>query len=248
MLTRNFINAKVRDEPETESLDEERNLRRRDDDLTSKVLPLIKRSGKYGGVMLWSKYYDDQSRCYSAYEFILFGDPELGPLQSGFPAAGTRPEEKKSELRDLVGKNLHVLSQIEGIDLDMYKDTVLPRILEQQVVELQLPSLFNNFDPHAAAANLPSSVQAYLAGLTFALAAPPCSTPVLASILGSSYWRQSTSNIHNLAILLLFFLPLHLQEHCRSFISSSRLQINNCYRDLKASNALLRREDESKGF
>ncbi|KAK9112017.1 hypothetical protein Scep_019536 [Stephania cephalantha] len=52
------------------------------------------------------------------------------------------------------------------------------------VVELQLPSLFNNFDPHAAAANLPSSVQAYLAGLTFALAASPCSTPVLASILG----------------------------------------------------------------
>ncbi|KAK9153654.1 hypothetical protein Sjap_001134 [Stephania japonica] len=31
------------------------------DDLTSKVLPLIKGSGKYGGVMLWSKYYDDQS-------------------------------------------------------------------------------------------------------------------------------------------------------------------------------------------
>ncbi|KAK9092370.1 hypothetical protein Syun_027281 [Stephania yunnanensis] len=53
-----------------------------------------------------------------------------------------------------------------------------------EVVELQLPSLFNNFDPRAAAANLPSSVQAYLAGLTFALAASPCSTPVLASILG----------------------------------------------------------------
>ncbi|KAK9121773.1 hypothetical protein Syun_019390 [Stephania yunnanensis] len=52
------------------------------------------------------------------------------------------------------------------------------------VVELQLPSLFNNFDPHIAAANLPSCVQAYLAGLTFALAASPCSTHVLASILG----------------------------------------------------------------
>lgn len=31
-------------------------------DLTSKVLPAIKRSAKYGGVMLWSKYYDDQTR------------------------------------------------------------------------------------------------------------------------------------------------------------------------------------------
>ncbi|XP_031104642.1 cytochrome c-type biogenesis ccda-like chloroplastic protein isoform X1 [Ipomoea triloba] len=53
-----------------------------------------------------------------------------------------------------------------------------------EVIELQLPSFFNNFDPREAAASLPSSVQAYLAGLTFALAASPCSTPVLASILG----------------------------------------------------------------
>lgn len=30
-------------------------------DLTSKVLPAIKGSSKYGGVMLWSRYYDDQS-------------------------------------------------------------------------------------------------------------------------------------------------------------------------------------------
>ncbi|KAL9366448.1 hypothetical protein Peur_037647 [Populus x canadensis] len=53
-----------------------------------------------------------------------------------------------------------------------------------EIIELQLPSFFNNFDPRAAAANFPSSVQAYLAGLTFALAASPCSTPVLATLLG----------------------------------------------------------------
>ncbi|KAL0399345.1 UNVERIFIED_CONTAM: Cytochrome c-type biogenesis ccda-like chloroplastic protein [Sesamum radiatum] len=53
-----------------------------------------------------------------------------------------------------------------------------------QVIELQLPSFFDNFDPRAAAANFPSSIQAYLAGLTFALAASPCSTPVLATLLG----------------------------------------------------------------
>lgn len=53
-----------------------------------------------------------------------------------------------------------------------------------EVIELQLPSFFNNFDARSAAANFPSSVQAYLAGLTFALAASPCSTPVLATLLG----------------------------------------------------------------
>ncbi|MQL72425.1 hypothetical protein Taro_004728 [Colocasia esculenta] len=53
-----------------------------------------------------------------------------------------------------------------------------------QIIELQLPSFFSDFDARAAAANFPSSVQAYLAGLTFALAASPCSTPVLASLLG----------------------------------------------------------------
>lgn len=30
-----------------------------------------------------------------------------------------------------VGKNLHVLSQLEGVGLEMYKDVVLPRVLEQ---------------------------------------------------------------------------------------------------------------------
>ncbi|XP_042479965.1 acidic endochitinase-like [Macadamia integrifolia] len=29
--------------------------------LNSKVLPVIKTSAKYGGVILWNKYYDDQS-------------------------------------------------------------------------------------------------------------------------------------------------------------------------------------------
>ncbi|XP_047341484.1 cytochrome c-type biogenesis ccda-like chloroplastic protein 2 [Impatiens glandulifera] len=53
-----------------------------------------------------------------------------------------------------------------------------------EVIELQLPSFFNNFDPRASAASLPTSVQAYLAGLAFALAASPCSTPVLATLLG----------------------------------------------------------------
>ncbi|KAL7165356.1 hypothetical protein ACSBR2_041116 [Camellia fascicularis] len=53
-----------------------------------------------------------------------------------------------------------------------------------EIIELQLPSFFNNFDPRATAANFPSGVQAYLAGLTFTLAASPCSTPILETLLG----------------------------------------------------------------
>ncbi|KAK9145267.1 hypothetical protein Sjap_005170 [Stephania japonica] len=34
--------------------------------LNSQVLPVIKSSSKYGGVMLWNKYFDDQTRYSSA--------------------------------------------------------------------------------------------------------------------------------------------------------------------------------------
>ncbi|KAF7130372.1 hypothetical protein RHSIM_Rhsim10G0209100 [Rhododendron simsii] len=81
-------------------------------------------------MVLW--YY---SGCQS---FILFADLELriaiglSGLQ-GPAREKERREKERSELRDLVGKNLHVLSQIEGVDLDMYRETVLPRVLEQVV-------------------------------------------------------------------------------------------------------------------
>jgi vacuolar protein sorting-associated protein 35 len=42
-----------------------------------------------------------------------------------------KKDKERNELRDLVGKNLHVLSQIDGVDLEMYKETVLPSVLEQ---------------------------------------------------------------------------------------------------------------------
>ncbi|KAI8026450.1 hypothetical protein LOK49_LG02G02898 [Camellia lanceoleosa] len=66
-----------------------------------------------------------------------------------------------------------------GVDVN-HKD----EIYDGKIIKLQLPSFFNNFDPRVAAANFPSGVQAYLAGLTFALVASPCSTPVLATLLG----------------------------------------------------------------
>ncbi|XP_059661559.1 cytochrome c-type biogenesis ccda-like chloroplastic protein [Cornus florida] len=71
-----------------------------------------------------------------------------------------------------------------------------------EIIELQLPSFFDNFDPRAAAANFPSSVQAYLAGLTFALAASPCSTPVLATLL--AYVATSKDPIIGGSLLLTY--------------------------------------------
>lgn len=48
------------------------------------------------------------------------------------------------------------------------------------MVSLPLPSLMLD----VRAARLPAPLTAYLAGATFALAASPCSSPVLASLLG----------------------------------------------------------------
>lgn len=44
-----------------------------------------------------------------------------------------------SELFRQVGKNLHVLGQIEGVDLEIYKDIVLPRVLEQVLLTSFFP-------------------------------------------------------------------------------------------------------------
>ncbi|XP_042387089.1 vacuolar protein sorting-associated protein 35B-like [Zingiber officinale] len=73
-----------------------------------------------------------------AIEFVLQNFTEMNKLWVRMQYQGPIGEKEKrakgrSELRDLVGKNLHVLSQLEGVDLDMYKDSVLPRILEQVV-------------------------------------------------------------------------------------------------------------------
>jgi len=71
-----------------------------------------------------------------------------------------------------------------------------------EIIELQLPSFFGNFDARKAAASLPSSAQAYLAGLTFALAASPCSTPVLASLL--AYVASSQDPLVGGSLLLAY--------------------------------------------
>ncbi|CAK9156977.1 unnamed protein product [Ilex paraguariensis] len=85
-----------------------------------------------------SEYEGDADTVMDAVEFVLQNFTEMNKLwvrmqHQGAAREKERREKERSELRDLVGKNLHVLSQIEGIDLDMYRDLVLPRVLEQVV-------------------------------------------------------------------------------------------------------------------
>eukprot|EP00262_Sarcandra_glabra_P014219 TRINITY_DN40_c3_g1_i2.p1 TRINITY_DN40_c3_g1~~TRINITY_DN40_c3_g1_i2.p1 ORF type:complete len:768 (+),score=152.45 TRINITY_DN40_c3_g1_i2:216-2306(+) len=85
-----------------------------------------------------SEYEGDADTVMDAVEFVLQNFTEMNKLWVRMQHQGPvrekeKREKERSELRDLVGKNLHVLSQIEGVDLDMYKDTVLPRVLEQVV-------------------------------------------------------------------------------------------------------------------
>nr|CAN77886.1 hypothetical protein VITISV_041912 [Vitis vinifera] len=92
-----------------------------------------------------SEYEGGADTVMDAVEFLLQNFTEMNKLwvrmqHSGWCYSALGParekekrEKERSELRDLVGKNLHVLGQLEGVDLDMYKETVLPRVLEQVV-------------------------------------------------------------------------------------------------------------------
>ncbi|KAJ7966891.1 Vacuolar protein sorting-associated protein 35 [Quillaja saponaria] len=85
-----------------------------------------------------SEYDGDADTVMDAVEFVLQNFTEMNKLwvrlqHQGPGRVREKREKERNELRDLVGKNLHVLSQIEGIDLEIYKETVLPRVLEQVV-------------------------------------------------------------------------------------------------------------------
>ncbi|CAL0303507.1 unnamed protein product [Lupinus luteus] len=80
----------------------------------------------------------DSESVMDAVDFVLQNFTEMNKLwvrlQHQVPGRiRDKKEKERNELRDLVGKNLHVLSQIEGVDLEMYKNTVLPSVLEQVV-------------------------------------------------------------------------------------------------------------------
>ncbi|KAH9759178.1 vacuolar protein sorting-associated protein 35B [Citrus sinensis] len=85
-----------------------------------------------------SEYERDAETVMDAVEFVLQNFTEMNKLwvrmqHQGPGRVREKREKERNELRDLVGKNLHVLSQIEGVDLEMYKENVLPRVLEQVV-------------------------------------------------------------------------------------------------------------------
>ncbi|XP_022769202.1 vacuolar protein sorting-associated protein 35B-like isoform X2 [Durio zibethinus] len=85
-----------------------------------------------------SEYEGDADTVMDAVEFVLQNFTEMNKLWVQMQHQGPgrfreKQEKERSELRDLVGKNLHVLSQIEGVDLGIYKETVLTRVLEQVV-------------------------------------------------------------------------------------------------------------------
>eukprot|EP00258_Populus_trichocarpa_P034108 XP_024450127.1 vacuolar protein sorting-associated protein 35B isoform X1 [Populus trichocarpa] len=87
---------------------------------------------------LGSKYEGAEDTVMDAVEFVLQNFTEMNKLWVRMQHQGPvwvkeKLEKERSELRDLVGKNLHVLSQIEGVDLEIYRNTVLPRVLEQVV-------------------------------------------------------------------------------------------------------------------
>ena len=71
-------------------------------------------------------------------DFILLNFSEMNKLwvrmqHQGHSRERERRERERMELRILVGTNLVRLSQLDNIDVEMYKTTVLPGVLEQVV-------------------------------------------------------------------------------------------------------------------
>lgn len=71
-------------------------------------------------------------------DFVLVNFIEMNKLWVRMQHQGQvrdkdRREKERRELSTLVGKNLGRLAQIDGVDAKMYKETILPKILEQIV-------------------------------------------------------------------------------------------------------------------
>jgi cytochrome c-type biogenesis protein len=68
-------------------------------------------------------------------------------------------------------------------------------------VQLNFPSFGSNFDPRSL--NLPPFLTSFVAGATFALAASPCATPVLSTLL--AYVAASSNNVLSGGFLLFSY-------------------------------------------
>ena len=70
--------------------------------------------------------------------FVLTNFIEMNKLwvrlqHQGHSRDREKREMERKDLRILVGTNLVRLSQLEGVDLELYQNTILPSILEQVV-------------------------------------------------------------------------------------------------------------------
>ncbi|KAK3240010.1 hypothetical protein CYMTET_50106 [Cymbomonas tetramitiformis] len=94
-----------------------------------------------------------------------------------------------------------VFGQIgDGVPILVSLVAILMGLNLLEVLPFTLPSAFDTFD--ARDMDVPPLVKAYLAGLTFALAASPCSTPVLATLLG--YVATTGDGLTGGALLLTY--------------------------------------------
>jgi len=82
--------------------------------------------------------YRPQGNLQDSIGFVLTNFIEMNKLwvrlqHSGLSRDKERRELERRELRILVGTNLVRLSQLEGVDLEMYQRIILPSVLEQVV-------------------------------------------------------------------------------------------------------------------
>ena len=87
-------------------------------------------------MLLFSPCFSIGGSVKDSIEFILQNFGEMNKLwvrmqHQGAVRDRARREKERRNLRQLVGTNLVRLSEMAGVDLPMYKETVLPRILEQ---------------------------------------------------------------------------------------------------------------------
>ena len=85
-----------------------------------------------------SEYEGENGTVRDSIEFILQNFGEMNKLwvrlqHQGAVRDKTKRERERRNLRQLVGTNLVRLSEMNGVDLGVYQETVLPRILEQVI-------------------------------------------------------------------------------------------------------------------
>ncbi len=80
--------------------------------------------------------YSEGGTVADSLDFVIQNFSETNRLWVRMQSQGTtkdkkRREKERQDLRILVGTNLVRLSQLEGVDAATYKESVLPRVLEQ---------------------------------------------------------------------------------------------------------------------